>query len=220
MPAGKIKLAEEEITRKCFDEVVPRFQTIREGSSFVTKKIFYDYDESKGKIYVKPEALLFFKQNYPFLFKAVIFEWAKFLEKINTVPKLISKIESDEVRRHSLQKYKTILEKSFKNCFYCNVELKTTKVHVDHFIPWSYIFEDEIWNFVLSCSDCNLKKLDSLATTSFQEKIITRNKDYAEKIDGLKKSLNLLDSGNGWANALGDHYENCGDFGFTVVELP
>lgn len=219
MPQDKIKKAESEIVKKCFSEVVPRFQTIRTGKNFGGKIIFYEHDRLEKKIHMVPQALLFFKENHTFLLKAVVLEWAKFLEKLNTLPRLISKIESDEIKRDSLKKYANILKPYFKNCFYCDRKLKGQKINVDHFIPWSYIFEDELWNFVLSCSVCNCEKLDSLAPKKYMEKIIERNRTYESKIQELKKSLNILDSGKGWKKSLMDHYENCRAYGFTIANL-
>jgi len=219
IPVDKIRKAESEITKKCFSEVIPRFQNIRAGRKFAGKTTFYEHKGLDHEIRIIPEALLFFKENYPLLLKAVVLEWAKFLERLNTMPRLISKIESDEVERSSLAEYRKILERYFKNCFYCDRNLEGQQVHVDHFIPWSYIFEDELWNFVLSCSDCNCSKLDSLAPKRYTEKIIERNKTHGSKIPELKKSLNVLDSGKGWEKALKDHYENCGACGFTVANL-
>jgi len=219
MPQDKIKKAESEITKKCFSEVIPRFQTIHEGRKFSGKTIFYEHDSFDHEIHIMPKALLFFKENHTFLLKAVLLEWAKFLEKLNILPRLILKIESDEIKRGTLKNYANILKPYFKNCFYCNKKLEGQQIHVDHFIPWSYIFEDELWNFVLSCGVCNCEKLDSLASKKYAEKIIERNSTYGGKIPELKKSLNVLDSGKGWKKALKDHYENCKTYGFTIVNL-
>jgi CRISPR/Cas system Type II protein with McrA/HNH and RuvC-like nuclease domain len=32
------------------------------------------------------------------------------------------------------------------------------KIHVDHFIPWSFVKEDKMWNFVLSFPESNERK--------------------------------------------------------------
>lgn len=218
MNKDKILKAENEISKKCFAEVIPRFQNISEGINVVTKKIFYDYD--KNSIHLKPQALDFFKQNYYLLLKAVILEWAKFLEKINVgLPMLISKIEGYERQRSSLEKFKVILGKYFDKCFYCDNYFNFEKqmIHVDHFIPWSYIYEDEPWNLVLCCRDCNLKKHSSLPLEIFISKLVTRNERYYNIIEILSKSLLKLDSERKYENAIRKHYQNCKDYGFTVI---
>ncbi len=172
-------------------------------------------------MYVKPTALKFFKDNYSLLSKAIIFEWAKFLEKINLgLPMLISKIESSERYRGSLEKV-TLIIKHFDTCFYCNNILSSEKqmIHVDHFIPWSYVFEDELWNLVLTCRKCNLKKHSSLPSEKFIFKLVERNKEFSNTIDSLKKSLSRLDPETNYERAITKHFQNCLDYGFTVIRI-
>ena len=220
MDKYKILNSEKEITKKCFSEVIPRFQNISEGINVSTNKIFYDYD--KISIHLKPQALDFFKHNYFLLLKTIILEWAKFLEKINIgLPMLISKIEGYERQRSSLEKFKIILGKFFDKCFYCNNYLPMEKqmIHVDHFIPWSYIFEDELWNLVLCCRDCNLKKHSSLPSDIFITHLLNRNEKYCKDIELLHKSLLRLDSERKYENAIRKHYQNCIDYGFTIFSI-
>jgi hypothetical protein len=218
MHKDKIVCAEKEIAKKCFLEVIPRFQSISDGVNVLPNNIFYEYD--KTSIFVKPQALHFFNQNYSFLIKATLLEWAKFLEKINIgLPMLISKIEGYERQRLSLEKFKYILINYFDKCFYCNNNLSLQKqmIHVDHFIPWSYIFEDELWNLVLCCRDCNLKKHSSLPSDIFITHLVNRNEKYSNVIELLHKSLLRLDSQQKYEKAIRKHYQNCVDYGFTVL---
>lgn len=220
MNSEMIHIAENQIASKCFLEVVPRFQNIMEGSNLISKKIFYEH--SHKDITIFPQALRFFKENHIFLLKAVILEWARFLEQINNgLPKLISKIERYEVPRSSLGKFKALLSIYFDTCFYCNARLEEGKqlVHVDHFIPWSYLFEDELWNMVLSCQKCNLKKHSSLPSKKYLELLIKRNGQYRSRIEDLQKSLHRLDLDGNQEKSIWKHYQNCMDYGFTQVNL-
>jgi len=133
MDKKKIAEAEREITRKCFSEVIPRFQNISHGIRVVSQKVFYEYDNKY--LYVKPEAIDFFRNNYSLLSKSIILEWAIFLERINIgLPRLISKIEGHKAQRSSLEKAKRILGNYFHKCFYCNVPLPSEKrmIHASH----------------------------------------------------------------------------------------
>lgn len=55
----KIIHAEKEITKKCFVEVIPRFQKIMDGVCVTSSEVFYEYNRSS--ISVKPQALQFFQ---------------------------------------------------------------------------------------------------------------------------------------------------------------
>jgi len=225
MPKNKIQTAQKEIRQRVFgkesqktSQVIPRFQNIKDGNSVIRKQVFYDYDDDSGEIEIKPKAVKFFSENYIFLIKLVLLEWSKFLEKINTIPRLIAKVESYEMKRGSLSKYVKIF-KDFRTCFYCNASLDSTETHVDHFIPWSYIFEDESWNLVLSCEKCNLKKSDSLAKYEYLTQIIKRNQTYQDKIEDLRKSLLKINTQKGWENEIIYHYNNCKEYGFSEITL-
>lgn len=207
-PSIKLSLI-NEIKKDCLNDVIPRFQA---KGSFEFYEHFHILSENKKRFKTSPkdkkyiilskESHLYFSSNYNILSKLLILEWAKFLEKTNYTPKLISKIENlGNVNRSSLLKYKKILTQIDNICFYCENDLNGKKIHIDHFIPWSYIYEDAVWNLVLSCSSCNLKKSDYLANKTFLEKIKERND--INNFKNSNKDLSLL-------------YENCHKSGFLV----
>ncbi|WP_417332759.1 HNH endonuclease [Halarcobacter sp.] len=196
------------IEKKCLNDVIPRFQPWEHNNFY-----FHNHEKSNKKykvpsdddkfILLQAEAISFLKKNYELLHKALILEWAKFLEKTNFTPKLISKIENlGETKRNSLTRFKKILlEIDNKKCFYCNCDLDNDDIHVDHFIPWSYVFDDELWNLVLSCSKCNLKKSDYLASENSLVKIQTRN----EKLNLVQINKDIT-----------EYYHSCKKAGFLM----
>jgi len=64
MPKEKITMALREIEKKCFLEVIPRFQNISDGIKVISKNIFYNYDGNS--LSVKPNILKYFKANHFF----------------------------------------------------------------------------------------------------------------------------------------------------------
>ncbi len=201
--------------------VVPRFQKIMAGKYGVENQIFYDYDDDEKMIYLKPEAFDFFKTNYGILSKALLAEWAKFLEKINgSLPRLVAKIEQDEFERGSLTPFRKAYAKHTNHCFYCCDKLEHRYTHVDHFLPWSYIFEDQAWNLVLACQECNCKKSSSLPQQEFRDMLIRRNHEYENQIPLLRKSLAFIDTKIGWRSEIKGHYKNCEEYGFNVIKMP
>lgn len=115
------------------------------------------------------------------------YSWARFLEQVNSENALIRVLEKLELatpRRSDLSVYREILRKEFEEdtCFYCGAKLKN-KIHVDHFIPWSFVKDDKIWNFVLSCPHCNERKNNKLPAKEYLIRIETRNKRACEVDD-------------------------------------
>lgn len=158
------------------------------------------YGDFNGFLYgfeENTDYLVFSNTAYNFLVKYKMeieklnyYSWAKFLEKINeenVLYKILTKLDLSIPKRSPLDIYREILYKEFQenNCFYCGKKLKNL-VHVDHFIPWSFIKEDKIWNFVLSCPQCNTRKNNFLPDERFVTKIILRNQTICKDIDSLK----------------------------------
>ncbi|WP_248736143.1 HNH endonuclease [Neobacillus rhizosphaerae] len=79
-------------------------------------------------------------------------------------------------KRSSPDQFYQVLS-SFYNgkCFYCGKSIKKEDAHVDHFIPWSFVQADQLWNLVIACSTCNLSKSDKLANGIFLDKVFERN---------------------------------------------
>jgi len=225
---GKKARAERDILKTVFGNarsktslVVPKFQNVVTGKYAEKKNIFYDYDDEKKAIYLKAEAFDFFKSNNGILAGLVLAEWARFLERINgSLPRLVAKIDQDSFERGNLTPFRSAYIKHTDHCFYCSGRLERGYIHVDHFLPWSYIFEDEAWNLVLACQECNCKKSNSLPQLEFQKILIKRNNTYRDRISVLDRSLMLISTRRGWESEIKNHYTNCKEYGFNVIRMP
>ena len=236
MPKEKRQQAAQEIVKKVFGTAktktslaVPRFQKISRGRRVVEERVFYEYDDDAKTITLRPAALEFFRENRVLLHKMVILEWANFLERINTLPRLIAKIQNYEARRGSLKKFRDLLAGYTEpaRCFYCGCNIVDNAIHVDHFIPWSYVFENELWNLVLSCPECNSRKSDLLADRKFLDMLMERNTknvipELARSVRklGLEETEGTKLSRRTWREELGNMYDNCIEYGFQIWNNP
>lgn len=148
------------------------------------------YEDFDGIVYsfdLKAEGLVMNYAVYEFMLKHKAeleklnyYSWAKFLEQVNddnSLIRVIDKLELATPRRENLSVYREILRKEFEEdtCFYCGKKLQNS-IHVDHFIPWSFVKDNKMWNFVLSCPACNLKKNNKIQNPDYIVKIEERNK--------------------------------------------
>ncbi len=141
--------------------------------------VLYSFSKKQEYIKLNPQAYAFMTKYKKILEKINYFEWAKFLEKVNdeaTTRNLLNNLDTITLRS-DLSIYRRILFEEFEEhkCFYCGKELKQGKIHVDHFIPWSFIKDDNLWNLVLTCSVCNLRKSDKLAPQPYVDRLVARN---------------------------------------------
>lgn len=146
-----------------------------------TNRIFYSFSKREEWIQINPIVYEFICKHKVLIEKLNYYEWARFLEKINDynyATKLLNKIDESS-KRNNLSNYRRILfeELESKNCFYCGKKLHDGKIEVDHFIPWSFVKDDNLWNLVLSCPKCNRSKNDKLPDKAFLSDIILRNQN-------------------------------------------
>jgi hypothetical protein len=144
-----------------------------------TKGQFYSFSKKEEWIKLNPQMHDFICKHKLLIEKINYFEWAKFLEAANDESdslKLLSKLDASS-KRNNLSVYRQILleEFGFDTCFYCGKKLKQDNIHVDHFIPWAFIKDDNIWNFVLACPKCNESKNDKLPDIMYLDALIERN---------------------------------------------
>jgi len=173
----------ESLTMEMMAEILPQVkQKCKKyvvGALFEdTKRLFYSFSINEEKLTIKPQMYEFICKHKVAIEKLNYYEWARFLERVNDsdgVDHLLGKID-ESTKRNNLSYYRDILFQEFENkCFYCGKTVTKEYVEVDHFIPWSFIKDDQIWNFVLACPECNNSKRDKLASVDFLYKISERN---------------------------------------------
>lgn len=144
-----------------------------------TNHLFYSFSKREEWIKINPVMYEFICKHKVVIEKLNYYEWARFLERVNeesVAVKLLRKID-ESAKRNDLTFYRKILYQEFesKNCFYCGKPLRPDKIEVDHFIPWSFIKDDKLWNLVLACRDCNQDKNNKLPAGHYLTYLIERN---------------------------------------------
>jgi hypothetical protein len=169
-----------EIKDELLKEIVIECKKYVVGAIYADSKgVFYSFSKKGGSLSFNPNVYKFIKKFSSILLKINDYEWIKFLEKVNkgeTCFGLAVKL-NEASKRGNLVIYKNFLysELNIKKCFYCGKTVGYCDIHVDHFVPWSFIRNDRLWNFVVSCSKCNLSKSDKLAGKEFLDEIIYRD---------------------------------------------
>ncbi|MDD3138344.1 MAG: HNH endonuclease domain-containing protein [Lachnospiraceae bacterium] len=161
----------KKVKQKCKENVVGALYADLGG-------LFYGFSKPSEWIQINPIMYEFVCKHKVAIEKLNYYEWAKFLERVNdtdSVDHLLSKID-ESAKRNNLSYFRDILFEEFENkCFYCGKKVSLGHVEVDHFIPWSFIKDDNLWNFVLACPECNNKKRDKLANERYLHDLVARN---------------------------------------------
>lgn len=188
------KLLFEDICQENRKKIVESVQA--ECKKYVLGALFedfggyiYSFDLNGSGLYINPAYYDFFVKYKLEIEKINYYEWAKFLETVNddnVLNRVIDKLELATPKRENLSVYRYVLEVEFEqnNCFYCGKRLGES-VHVDHFVPWSFVKYDMAWNFVLACPTCNIKKSNKLPSIEYLMALKTRNERVKGNISNL-----------------------------------
>ncbi|UFU00753.1 HNH endonuclease [Radiobacillus kanasensis] len=150
-----------------------------------TRGRFYAFDHRREYFRLNPAVHAFMLNYQRLIVNLTNYHMAAMIEDLNDVPSinyLLNKVESI-AKRSSLRPFENILTSYFENiCFYCGKNLMQSKTEVDHFIPWSFVQSDQIWNLVLSCRVCNNSKRDKLPKKEYLSFIVQRNQQLETRI--------------------------------------
>lgn len=150
-----------------------------------TNRIVYGFSKKEKKITLTQSSWEFLLKHQTSIFKLVNYELAKFLQDKNPYTSTGIVLEEIEniTKRESLQQYqKMILIYSGNKCFYTDriVPNIIRSIAVDHFVPWSFIHSDELWNFVITSQSTNSKKGSKLPAEKYLKKLDKRNQYFIE----------------------------------------
>lgn len=163
IPTETVQRAVSDILRGVFGTaksktslVVPRFQVIDIGGTFVEGNVFYEYSDTEKTLTLRPEALAFFRNNRTALMRMVFKEWARFLEGVNApagpAAGVRNHLERWETRADDMEPAKG---SGPARCFACGAKMRRGGVRLYRLMPWSYVFENEGWPRVPLCSACH-----------------------------------------------------------------
>ena len=108
---------------------------------------------------------------------------------------LVKGISDNTIKRSSLTKYKNILLKSNNYQaidFYTGKVLQENDISVDHVIPWSFMYSDDIWNLVLTSKSNNSSKSNIIPSQGVIESLKERNVRLVKLINDSKYKDELL----------------------------
>jgi hypothetical protein len=185
-----------------------------------TQGTIYDFDNEIERLKINPSFYSFMQRSQRVLTYLANYHLALFLEKFNEAGDthhLLLKVENVS-KRSSLDPFYQLLTSYYQNtCFYCGKQIKKKdSAHVDHFIPWSFVQTDHLWNLVISCNVCNLSKSDKLAEKYYLEALIDRNSELITHFDVSQRNDMKIYS----SNKLESMYKYSIQNGYTDFWIP
>ena len=129
------------------------------------------YERNTSSITLKIGVAYCLRRFQPLVQQLARSRWTDYIKKnAKNMPILgekddLSSFLFETSRKTLVQICKSLKEVYGNKCFYCHKA--TSKLEVDHFIPFSLYPRDLMHNFVLACPNCNRSKSDTLAAKEY-----------------------------------------------------
>ena len=144
-----------------------------------------------NKIRLDAALIPFLKRHRVIIRNGLNHKLAVKLESLNkTIPQIAAKIDEESYPSRSLhvRAAQVIDSEQQSRCFYCDAPYREKKErHIDHVIPFNYIFSTDMYNCVAACPACNLQKHDCLPAPDLFSSVMERNDDLEKRLGSLPR---------------------------------
>ena len=131
------------------------------------EKFPYSFAANDQSIVFNPHWLHFLQTHFSILQNWASWHWVRYMQKVNpSVPAIPSKLHPIE-KRQPIDKAIRKCWVRFVNdkrliCVFSNKRIVPGGIHLDHFLPWSFVAHDEMWNLVPIDPQANSSKSDRI----------------------------------------------------------
>lgn len=124
----------------------------------------YKIHDNKIKIY--PEWLQYFITHFTILEGWAFWHWVNYLQDKNpNVIALVNKLQKPSVRnslRQQTRYWVSVLKEQELKCIFSKKPVTRNDLSLDHFLPWSFIGHDQLWNLIPISKSVNSSKSDNI----------------------------------------------------------
>lgn len=144
-------------------------------SQFDINKPLYGFDANLLKdcssVILHPSWISYIEKNYTIVYAWACWEWLKYMQQRNpNVPAVANKLFPPQ-ERGSLSNQKSywrlVLNHTNANCIYSGQDLSSNKFSLDHYLPWSFVAHDQLWNLIPTLSEVNSSKSNNLPNSEY-----------------------------------------------------
>lgn len=150
----------------------------------------YGYSKGEEQITLKPGDARRIADHADVLREAAMFRRVLILEEFNrTTPRIAAKVRmrrGESPRRRSLSQFRAWLdiENPRRVCSICGQAVASVEdLSIDHVIPWSFLFSDDLWNLVYAHQSCNLAKSSVPPSRAEVDRLQNRNKEFLRLLE-------------------------------------
>jgi 5-methylcytosine-specific restriction endonuclease McrA len=158
---------------------------------FASRKPPYRFDSSRTGIFLHPAWSAYFKQNLGVVRGWALWNFLEYMQRCNpNVPavsmKLFAPPERESLERQT-KYWRTVLSANKFRCIYSGHLLSSDDFALDHFVPWSFVVHNQLWNLIPTSKSVNSQKSDRLPSPQYLNDLAAAQHDAASVTRSLLK---------------------------------
>ncbi|MBE9205890.1 hypothetical protein IQ244_05055 [Nostoc sp. LEGE 06077] len=173
------------------------------NNQFDTKKPLYCFNAEDQKncnaIILHPDWIQYLEENYTIVRGWASWEWLNYMQQRNpSTPNVVNKLFMPQERDslgNQTKYWKTILEHREIECIYSKIKLNKNEISLDHYLPWSFVAHDQLWNLIPTTKSVNSSKSNSLPSEEYFLDFVTLQHlgltIYKQSVSQIKWSSNI-----------------------------
>jgi hypothetical protein len=155
-------------------DVCWRFQELNKKSYS-----FYDLDRENRQLKINRPDLI--REYSEILFELINYRWTQKLEEMNSSPRISQKVKGtdrEKIKRKNLKAFREYLDVENPNriSFITSRPISEDNLSIDHVIPWSYLYSDDLWNLVYVEKSENSAKNNRIPSEDAISRLEQRNR--------------------------------------------
>ncbi|MDJ0746186.1 MAG: HNH endonuclease domain-containing protein [Xenococcaceae cyanobacterium MO_167.B27] len=144
-------------------------------NKFNLKKPLYCFNTENFRncnaIILHQDWIEYIKKNYYIIRGWLSWEWLNYMQSKNiNIPNIVNKLFIPQ-QRNSLNRqtkyWKLILKYQKLKCIYSQVELNKDNISLDHYLPWSFVAHDQLWNLIPTTPSINSSKSNHIPSEDY-----------------------------------------------------
>jgi hypothetical protein len=149
------------------DSAIARLAT----EKYDERKPLYRFSASQDQLIPHPAWAEYFRTHYSVIKGWTAWHWLEYMQKCNQgVPAISAKLFPPQGRdslRTQTQFWKTAIRHGRLKCIYSDGLLNPDRISLDHYLPWSFVAHDQLWNLIPTLPEVNSSKSDCLPSQTY-----------------------------------------------------
>ena len=139
---------------------------------FDERRPLYRFDQNRQSILVHPDWCNYLKDNYLIVKSWASWQWLDYMQRKNpSTPGLSLKLFPPDNRETIPKLSRDYWSVALANmphfrCIYSGLCVRDS-LHLDHFVPWTFVAHNQLWNLVPTVSEVNSRKSNHLPCTDY-----------------------------------------------------